>query len=60
MNVYGLRLSFAQWVEGQGDISNDDHENVRLWRKDMTARFSVAFADYSDYSIAALVDLVCE
>jgi len=60
MNVYGLRVSFDEWVGSQGDLSNDDHVNVGQWVKYMNVKYSQAFEDFADWSIDDLVALVCE
>jgi hypothetical protein len=60
MNVYGLRVSFDEWVASQPDVSNDDVANVVAWIKHL-----IAISDRGTLelvygrSLASLADIVC-
>lgn len=57
MNVYGLRLSFDEWVAGAGDISRNDRVNVVSWLDTLPADSDI-WAIVAGMPVMTLVDIV--
>ena len=58
-SVYVLRLSFDEWVGGQGDLSENDRVNVVSWLDTLTADSDI-WAIVAGMPIYDLVALVCD
>jgi len=60
MSVYGLRVSFDEWVGSQAGVSNDDVANVCEWLKHLVASSDHQVIEWAtSCSLAKLVDIVC-
>ena len=57
MNVYVVRESFDEWVEGAGDISRNDRVNVISWL-DTLAADSELWAIVAGMPVLTLVGIV--